>query len=744
MVCPGAKCDRIRALILSRSIFSKLVELLRSLYREFSISNSNAVDCVTKAAIAVMCLYNHQCVRGALKQISTAFYQTNEKQIQSENEIDKLLEDICCITGKSFASVPNHMLSDAVSCYMQEVESGAAKVSGKSSLIKKLKQILDICEANEFSLDTDPLTMSEKHAKGWQLSSSSCVGVLMYVDESFAPVNDTKLPSGSFRFQFCESVALQVLFAISLIHATFEKLAQKFSLEKGLGDGLSGQFEVLKDIGKDGTQALKALVVGDQDEDASDLMGESIRETQDRRDMWLRERGNIVLIQCINDCQCLHEMFLRRLESVVGELLPLCVKARLVDLSLADYASTDAFSERLNTVVLEAYEHCDYPLPEELGLNAFEANPPSITAVAHFHSLSIQIESIWHDMCKMLANRIGLGLEDLLTRFLKKVVYRLQPEIGERKDQYEEHCKSFYALLDDCMDLGERVVGFNDSKARRDRDVLLINIRDDLIHAFYSNSLIGLTDNMRHAVEIRLVQDVYALITQILSNMMHERCRFCVSPPQFGGLAKFFRAILSGFEDLFVGRRAERILSALPQSWVDQHTAFLKEEISLMALDSTQLIRIANAPPDSMDNKTTFGTNRSQIAAGLLISRKSDKKAVQRFTDASSKVLSSSDLIENALLGRVESKTKPQNEHGFVAQVLSKTYRKGWMVKEGQMNKSWKKRWFVLIGQELQYFEDQNELHQKGLLKLGSDTQVLPMQRPRNAGVSMLSQVGFV
>jgi hypothetical protein len=624
---------------------------------------------------------------------------------------------------------------------MQEIETGSVKVSSKNSVIKKLKRILEICEANDFSMDTDLLTPSEKFLKGWQFSSNRCVSVLTYIDDCFTSINNSKMRSGCFRFQFCEAITLQVLHSISQIHAVFEKLADKFSLEKGLGDGLSGQLEALKDIGKDGTQALLSLVVGDHDEMSADLMGESLRESQDRHEAWLRERGNIVLIQCINDCQCLHEMLLRRIETLVGDLLPQCVKDCVVDLSPADYATTDIFSSRLNTVVFEAYEKCSYPLPEELGLNPFESNPPSITTLSHFRRPSIQIEAIWHDMCKMMANRIGLGLEDLLTRFLKKVVYRLQPEIGERRDQYEEHCKSFYALLDECMDLGQQISKLSESKAKRDRDTLLTNIRDDLIFSFYSKSLIGLTDNMRHAVEIRLVQDVYALITQILSNMMHERCRFCVSPPHFGGLAKFFRAILTGFEDLFVGRRAERVLSALPQSWVDHHTALLKEEISLMALDSTQLIRIANAPPDSMDNKTTFGLSRSQIAAGLLIARKSDKKAMQRNADASAKIVSSSDLIENALLGRVESTTKPSNENGFVAQALTKTYRKGWMVKEGQMKKSWKKRWFVLLGQELQYYEDESELNQKGLIKLGSDTQVLPMQRPKKAGVSMLTQV---
>jgi hypothetical protein len=320
------------------------------------------------------------------------------------------------------------------------------------------------------------------------------------------------------------------------------------------------------------------------------------------------------------------------------------------------------------------------------------------------------------------------------------MVYRLQHGIQDRKDQYEEHCKQFYGLVDDCMDEGEDS-SYGETKGRRDRQALLVNIRDDLMGSFYSKSLIGLIENMRHSVEICLVQDLYALITQILSSMIRDRCRFCVSPSQYSGLSKFFRAILQGFEDLFLGRRAEKVLSALPQAWVDQHTAFLKEEIALMAIDSTQLIRIANAPPDSMDNKTSFGVSRSQIATGILIARKSDKKAVQYSLDTSSKAAKSVDQIEAALLGRVGNQSKNSNEHGFVAQSLSKTYKKGWMVKEGQMRNSWKKRWFLLQGHELSYFEDQNEQNQKGVIKLSSDTQVLPMQRPKQAGHSLFSQV---
>ncbi len=57
------------------------------------------------------------------------------------------------------------------------------------------------------------------------------------------------------------------------------------------------------------------------------------------------------------------------------------------------------------------------------------------------------------------------------------------------------------------------------------------------------------------------------------------------------------------------------------------------------------------------------------------------------------------------------------------------------------MQKSWKKRWFVLQGQELSYFDDQAELKQKGFVRLSSDTQVLPMQRPKKAGYSLVSQV---
>jgi hypothetical protein len=709
-------------------------------------STIDTVESVTNAAIAAMCLYNHQTVESNLLQSASAFELPTEKEQDFQDKIDEFLGDICNLTGKSFASVPNHMLADTLNKYIQDIESSIVKVQSKSSTLKKLKQCLAVVDASGFATDTDVLSLTEKHSKGWHFSSNSCVSVMMSIQEGLAILDAANLPSGAVRFQNCEVAALQAMQCVFQINLMFQQVASKFSMEKGAGSGgkFSGQIEVLKDLGKDGTQALRQLVAGEGDEDAADLMGEMQQQSQDRQEIWLRERGNTALIQCINDCQCLHEMLLHHVGNVARELLPAPVAAVLGHLGPGDYASTSTYSRELNDIVYEAYEQCEYPLPEELGLNALQGLHPSMTVMSHFRRPLLQIESIWRDMCKILANRIGLGLEDTLNRFLKKMVYVLQPEIQDRKDQYEDHCKQFYALVDDCMDAGVDIggiSGYGDSKHRRDREALLLNIRDDLMHTFYAKALLGIIDNMRHVVEICLVQDLYALITQILSTMLRDRCRFCVSAPQFSGLSKYFRAILQAFEDLFLGRRADKIFSALSQSWVDQHTASLKEEISLMAVDSTQLIRIANAPIDSMDNKTSFGTSRSQIASGILIARKYDKKALQHSIDTSTKAAKSVDQIEAALLGRTERKSSESNEHGFTVQSSLKTFKKGWMVKEGQMKKSWKKRWFVLQGQELSYFDDQSEQKQKGFVRLTSDSQVLPMQRPKDARFSLIRQV---
>jgi hypothetical protein len=719
--------------------------MLRSFEKEYPsvsavVSANSGIDSIVKAAVAVMCLHTHHAVDKCLKRLSSCFELPTESEEKTQDEIDDLLGEVCCSSGKSFAGVPNNVLAESIVAYKQDIESGSVKVQGKTSMLKRLNRVLQLLENSASAAHIDVLPSAEKDLKGWMFSSNDCVSVLMFIEECFTALNIAKLPSGAVRFQLCEAAALQCVNSVSQINILFQKIAAKFSIEKGMERGLMGGLEVLKDLGKDGTKVLKNLVVGDDTDASGDLMGEVNQETQDRQELWLREKGNIALIQCINDCQCLHEMSMRHIENIVTQLLPAPVAKVLGELAPGDYASTDIHTQQLSALVYEAYETCAYPLPDELGLNALEALPPSMTAASHFRRPLIQMEVVWRDMCKIVANRIGLGLEDLLNRFLKKMVYRLQHGIQDRKDQYEEHCKQFYVLVDDCMDEGEDS-SYGETKGRRDRQALLVNIRDDLMTSFYSKSLIGLIDNMRHAVEICLVQDLYALITQILSTMIRDRCRFCVSPPQYSGLSKFFRAILQGFEDLFLGRRAEKVLSALPQAWVDQHTAFLKEEISLMAIDSTQLIRIANAPPDSMDNKTSFGVSRSQIATGILIARKADKKAVQYSVDTSSKAANSVDLIEAALLGRVESHSKKSNEHGFVAQSLTKTYKKGWMVKEGQLRNSWKKRWFLLQGQELSYFEDQNEQNQKGVIKLSSDTQVLPMQRPKQAGHSLFSQV---
>ena len=560
------------------------------------------------------------------------------------------------------------------------------------------------------------------------------------MDECVAVLQDAKLPSGAIRLQNCEATALQAVQCVALITDDFDRAAVKFSMEKGMGGGVAGGLEVLKEIGTDSTKALKGLVVGEDTGEKGSLLGESNQEQRDRQEAWLRERGNILLIQCINDAQCLHEMVLRRVTDVVKELLPARVGSAVQDLGGSDFANLERFTQVLNTSVEDAYERSGFePEIETPGLNAFDSLPANYRVVSHFSRPILKIETVWHDMCKMLSTRIGLGLEDLLGRFLKKMVYRFQPEIVERKEQFEEHSKEFFSKVDYFADAGAGggTAQNNDAKSRKDREALHINIRDDLVWSFYTNALVGLTDNMRLVVEMRLLQDVFSLITQSLSNMLRDKCRYCVSPSQFGGLSKYFRSVLVGFEDLFLARRAEHVLTSLDAVWVEKATALLREEMVLMAIESTQLIRIANAPPDSMDNATSFGVSRSQIASGILISRRADKKAVQFNMNTASTKVKSSDHIEAALFGRVDR----VSDSSFVPVAITKTYRKGWMVKEGQMNKSWKKRWFVLQGSDLNYFEDQNEQLQKGTMKLTSDLQVLPMQRPKSAGLSILRQV---
>jgi hypothetical protein len=143
----------------------------------------------------------------------------------------------------------------------------------------------------------------------------------------------------------------------------------------------------------------------------------------------------------------------RRVGDAALTLLPKSVVSVLANVNPSDYASTEIYMRTLNTIVFNAYEQCNHPLPEQLGLNSFEAIDPTLSILSHFRRPFLQIEGVWHDMCKILANRIGLGLEDMLARFLKKMVYRLQPDLQKVEEQYEEHCKQFYGLLDDCMDL---------------------------------------------------------------------------------------------------------------------------------------------------------------------------------------------------------------------------------------------------------------------------------------------------
>ena len=278
---------------------------------------------------------------------------------------------------------------------------------------------------------------------------------MTFIDECCAASDQAKLPSGAIRLQLCETIALQAVRCVAKVNVLFERSAVRFSLEKGLGNGsaFAGKLEVVKEFGKDGTKALRNLVVGEGEDNTSDLMGESIQELQDRNEMWLRERGNVALIQCVNDCQCLHELLFRRVGDAALTLLPKSVVSVLANVNPSDYASTEIYMRTLNTIVFNAYEQCNHPLPEQLGLNSFEAIDPTLSILSHFRRPFLQIEGVWHDMCKILANRIGLGLEDMLARFLKKMVYRLQPDLQKVEEQYEEHCKQFYGLLDDCMDL---------------------------------------------------------------------------------------------------------------------------------------------------------------------------------------------------------------------------------------------------------------------------------------------------
>jgi len=47
--------------------------------------------------------------------------------------------------------------------------------------------------------------------------------------------------------------------------------------------------------------------------------------------------------------------------------------------------------------------------------------------------------------------------------------------------------------------------------------------------------------------------------------------------------------------------------------------------------------------------------------------------------------------------------------------------KEGFLIKKGAKLKNWKKRWFVLIGDELKYFKGQHDKKPKGIIKLEPD-----------------------
>jgi hypothetical protein len=115
-----------------------------------------------------MCLFNHQSVDMCLKQLSSVFEPLGEKEQTCQDEIDELLGQVCGMTGKSFASVPNYLLAEEVNTYVQAIESGSIKVQNKKSVVKRLQKVLGICAANEYAMDADALNLAERDQKGWQ------------------------------------------------------------------------------------------------------------------------------------------------------------------------------------------------------------------------------------------------------------------------------------------------------------------------------------------------------------------------------------------------------------------------------------------------------------------------------------------------------------------------------------------------------------------------------------------------
>jgi hypothetical protein len=163
--------------------------ILQTLVQEYPIAKQmNPIETITNSAIAVMCLFNHQSVDVCLKHIALAFEPLGEKEQVSQDEIDDLLGEICCMTGKSFANVPNYLLAEEVNVYIQAIDSNTVKVQNKKSVVKRLQKVLVICAANEYSMDTDALSLAERDFKGWQYVPLISFSRMHYSIVTFAQV----------------------------------------------------------------------------------------------------------------------------------------------------------------------------------------------------------------------------------------------------------------------------------------------------------------------------------------------------------------------------------------------------------------------------------------------------------------------------------------------------------------------------------------------------------------------------
>jgi hypothetical protein len=72
--------------------------------------------------------------------------------------------------------------------------------------------------------------------------------------------------------------------------------------------------------------------------------------------------------------------------------------------------------------------------------------------------------------------------------------------------------------------------------------------------------------------------------------------------------------------------------------------------------------------------------------------------------------------------------TESVRQHALSIGILASTSKRGWLVKCGQLRKSWKKRFFVLSGEEIKYFSSEACSDMKGVVKIapGSSRIVFP------------------